>query len=299
MRERPLLAAGLAFVLVSFALNSVMTRFVVAEGLLDPGLATVVRFEAGALSLAALLAARGRTRDVVPARANLAPAFWLGAYAMLISYGYLHIGAAAGTFVFYACVLLTMTLAGALWEGQKPAPRAALGGLVALGGVGVLAFGRVEGATLLGVILLAGTGVSWGAYSVLGRRSPHPLAFTASNFAALAVALLVVGAVLVATRAPWTPLGLGVAFFMGAVTTALSYAVWYWALAQVGRVHGATYQLAIPVLTAALGVAVLGEAFTERLALAAALVLLGMGLVARAPATQALAAGATQVERQS
>jgi drug/metabolite transporter (DMT)-like permease len=278
------LAPALGFVLLSFALNSVMTRVLVAQGLLDPGLTTAVRFLAGTLSLAVLLGLRGRVRDLRPRRANLAPAFWLGAYAVLISYGYQHIGAAAGTFVFYALVLLTMALGGALLEGQRVAPRAALGGLLGLAGVGVLALGRVEGATPLGVLLLAGTGLSWGAYSLLGRRrAEDPLGFTASNFAALAPAMVGLAA-LVALAGPFavSVQGLALAAFMGAVTTALSYAVWYWALRHLARTQAGIAQLGIPVLTAILGVAALGEPFSERLALAGALVLGGMALAAGA-----------------
>lgn len=279
---RALLAAGLAFVLVSFALNSVQTRLLVAQGLLDPGLATAVRFLAGALSLALVLAWRGRLREARPTRASVAPAFWLGAYALLISYGYVFIGAAAGTFAFYACVLVTMTAWGWRVERQAPPRLAALGALVALAGVGVLALARVEGASPLGVALLAGTGVSWGLYSVLGRRSAEPLVFTAANFFALAAALVPFTLALLLTAPVATPQGLALAAFMGAVTTALSYGVWYWALGRIGRVQGATYQLAIPVLTALLGVALLGEVLSERLALAGGLVLVGMALAARA-----------------
>ncbi|HEV8359671.1 MAG TPA: DMT family transporter [Candidatus Thermoplasmatota archaeon] len=282
MQDRaPLLAAGLGFVLVSFALNSVATRFVVAAHLLDPGLTTAVRFLAGAGALLALLAAQGRVRDARPTRASLAPAFWLGAYAVLISYGYAHITAAAGTFAFYACVLLTMALYGWGAEGQRPPPRALAGGLLALGGVGVLALGRVEGTTPLGVALLAGTGISWGLYSVLGRRSAQPLAFTSANFVALGLALLLpTAAALAGVAGPLavTAQGLLVAALMGAVTTALSYAVWYWALPRLTRAQAGTYQLAIPVLTALLGVALLQEPIGPPLALAAALVVGGMAL---------------------
>lgn len=277
----PLLAAGLAFVLACFALNSIMTRWLVAGGHLDPALATIVRFLAGAGMLALLLAARGRARDALPGRASLLPALALGAYAVLISYGYLHIGAAAGTFVFYACVLATLTLVGAV-ESGRPSPMALGGGLLALAGVGVLALGRVEGTTPLGVLLLAGTGISWGAYSALGRRSPDALAFTSANFVALAAPLAVWLAAVPLAYAPLvTPQGLAVAAFMGAVTTALSYAVWYWALARITRPQAGTYQLAIPVLTALLAVALLGEVFSERLLVAGGLVLAGMAVVAR------------------
>jgi drug/metabolite transporter (DMT)-like permease len=272
------LPLGLGFVLTSFALNSVMTRAIVGAGWLDPGLTTAARFLAGALMLAVLLALRGAARDARPGRANVLPAAALGSYALLISYGYQHIGAAAGTFVFYACVLATMTLGA--WRAARPAARALAGSALALGGVGLLALGRVEGATALGVLLLAGTGASWGAYSLFAGRGAQPLRSTAQNFAVLALPLAAFAALLLALHAPWTPRGIALAALMGAVTTALSYAVWSWALARIPPGAGGTYQLAIPVLTALLGVAVLGEALTAQLLAAGALVLAGMALVA-------------------
>ena len=56
--------------------------------------------------LAAVALARGE-RTLVR-RAHLVPALWLGVYAVCISYGYLFIGAAPGTVVFYCAVLVTL-----------------------------------------------------------------------------------------------------------------------------------------------------------------------------------------------
>lgn len=278
---RPLLVAGVAFVLVSFALNSAITRWIVSGGRLDPGLTTMVRFLAGAVVLAVLVAVRGDRGALVPGRGNLVPVFWLAAYAFLISYGYQHIGAAAGTFVFYALVLLTMTIGGAVIGRKLPAPRAALGGAVALVGLGFLTFARVEQVTLLGIVLLAGTGASWGAYSLLGKRRSDPLRFTTENFVLLGV-LLVVPTVLLWSGAfgpvAVTGPGFAAAALMGSLTTALSYAVWYWALQRLDAAQAGTYQLAIPVLTALLGVGWLGEMLTWRLAVAGVLILMGMGM---------------------
>lgn len=274
------LIAGVLFVLVSFALNSAVTRWIVAGGRLDPGLTTSVRFIAGAVVLALLLAVRRRPQDLVPRRSNLLAVFWLAAYAFAISYGYGFIGAAAGTFVFYACVLLTMTLAGALMQKSPPPGRAILGGLVALSGLALLTVGDAGDVTLLGIVLLATTGASWGAYSLLGKRRPDPLHFTAQNFVLLALVLGVFAAVLLAAAsAPVITIeGIIAAAVMGGITTALSYAVWYWALQSLDATQAGTYQLAIPVLAATLGVVWLDEALTLQLVLAGVLVLLGMGL---------------------
>ena len=138
----------LVFVLVSFAANSLITRHVVAEDLLDAGLLSAVRFVSGAVTLVGLtLVLRER---VVVGRANLLPAFWLGVYAVCISYGYRHIGAAPGTFVFYATVLLTLVGWDVL-HGDPIPPRRAVGAVISLAGIGVLAGGSMSTVTVTGV----------------------------------------------------------------------------------------------------------------------------------------------------
>jgi drug/metabolite transporter (DMT)-like permease len=280
---RIVIGGAILVVLVSFALNSVITRYIVSRHLLDPGLATAVRFVAGTFALGILFAVQGRFPQLRPTRSNLVPAACLGAYALLISYGYAYITADAGTFVFYACVLLTMALAAYAATRERPRAVVALGALLAVGGVALLAAGHVAGTTPLGVVLLAGTGVSWGAYSHLGRGRPDALGFTARNFVTLACAIVpVAGAALlfVGSRLTISMEGVAYAAVMGAGTTALSYAVWYWVLRRITGAQAGTYQLAIPVLASALGVRLLDEPWTDTLGLAAALVLAGMALAA-------------------
>ncbi|MGQ0534557.1 MAG: EamA family transporter [Methanobacteriota archaeon] len=280
-RVEPRLALGVAFVVASFAANSLMTRYVVDRHLLDPGLTTTVRFLAGAASLGLLLAATGGLRAARPRAGHIVPASFLGAYAFAISYGYLYIGAAAGTLVFYASVLATMAVGGAIRDRRAPRRPDVVGGLIALSGVAVLAFGRVEGTTLLGVALLAVTGASWGAYSLEGRGRPAPLVFTAANFFALALVLVPTLPLFAVRSGAVTAEGLLVALAMGAITTALSYAVWYWALGRITAMQGATFQLAIPILTALGGVVLLREPWGPRLFVAGAFVLAGIALSTR------------------
>ena len=156
----PRTAALLTFVLVAFAANSLVTRYVVANHLLDAYLLTVVRFVAGAVALLALNFARRERPSLT--RANLWPALWLGVYAVCISFGYQHIGAAAGTFVFYATVLAGLVAHDL--ATRTPVPRArGVGAVVSLAGVGVLTAPGAGDVTALGVLLLAVTGAAWGS----------------------------------------------------------------------------------------------------------------------------------------
>jgi drug/metabolite transporter (DMT)-like permease len=63
--------------------------------------------------------------------------------------------------------------------------------------------------------------------------------------------------------------------------------LWAHVLPALTPIEAGTFQLLVPVLTALIGIAALGEPFSVRLALAGALVLAGMWLTARAGARQA------------
>ena len=283
MRGGPLLGL-LPFVLISFAANSLITRHVVGQDLLDAGLLTGVRFLSGAVALCLLAASRRERLELT--RRNALPALWLGIYAVCISYGYAHIGAAAGTFVFYAAVLLTL-VAHDRRRGTALPPRRLAGALIALAGIGVLASGSVATATPLGIVLLAATGIAWGLYTAAGRGPGDPRVFTTGNFALLALVLLLPTGGLLAAGVTVTAAGLGWGVVMGAGTTAFAYVAWYACQRLLTGSQAGLVQLAIPVLTTAGAVALLGEPLTARLVVAAVLVGSGMWLGRAVPVTPA------------
>jgi drug/metabolite transporter (DMT)-like permease len=272
-RTRQQTAVLLSFVLVSFAANSLVTRYVVGNRLLDAYLLTVVRFVAGAVALLVLTLGRGDRPSLT--RANLWPAFWLGVYAVCISFGYEHIGAAAGTFVFYATVLAGLVAYDVVWRTPVPRVRV-VGALVSLTGVGVLTAPAAGDVTPLGVLLLAVTGAAWALYTAAGRTVTDPQTATTGNFTVLAVALMVPVGVTVSGGPAVTTTGLVLAALMGSVTTALSYVAWYACQRRMSATTAGTVQTIIPILTAAAATVLLGERLTVVLVLAALLVFAGL-----------------------
>src|SRR5436309_12124753 len=107
------LALTVASIMLAFAGNSIITRYLIVGGLASPLLLTIVRFVSG---FATLLLLRTTFHSSFPAafrgRSDVIGAIFLGVYAFCISFGYQFIFAAAGTLVFYAFVILTMALFG-------------------------------------------------------------------------------------------------------------------------------------------------------------------------------------------
>jgi drug/metabolite transporter (DMT)-like permease len=273
--KKPLILGFVLVVMACFAANSVATRYLVSSGLLDPAGVTIARFVAGAVMLAFILTMQGRAREAWPQLSDLPLIFFLGSYALAIAYGYRYITAAAGTFVFYALVIGTMAAGGG-----RPTPRAIAGASIALAGVAVLAFGQVEGTTPLGVLLLSLTGATWGAYSLGLRKRGTPLVANARAFVGVALLLPLLGWMERDTLV-WSRAGLAIGLGMGAITTALAYALWARVLPLLTPIEAGTFQLLVPVLTATAGIAMLDEPFTPHLGVAGALVLIGMKLTAQ------------------
>ena len=270
--------------MLCFAGNSVITRHLIVGGLASPYVLTTVRFASGfAMLLLVRTAVPGARTLRVGSRRELLGGAFLGAYAFSISFGYAFIPAAAGTLVFYAFVVLTMALFGYAHDGDRPTPRAVAGQALAVLGVGIITFGGIRDVTLPGVALMAVTGMSWGLYSVHGRSARDSQEYTFSTFLVVGAFALAGFPILWATApsalsiAPtWD--GLGLALFMGMVSTALSYILWNRTLRRITASQGGVVQLTVPVLASAMGILLLGEHLTATLVLGAAGVLAGIYL---------------------
>ncbi len=128
-----------------------------------------------------------------------------------------------------------------------------------------------------GAVLMIAAGVAWGAYSLRGRGATRPLAATAANFAR-AVPLACMLSAALARSAHVDLRGAVLAAASGALTSGVGYSLWYAALAGLTATQAAIVQLSVPVLAAAGGVALLGEALTPRLGACGAIILGGVAL---------------------
>jgi drug/metabolite transporter (DMT)-like permease len=120
-------------------------------------------------------------------------------------------------------------------------------------------------------------GVSWGVYSLRGRRGSDPLAETAGNFVR-AVPLAIVVSAVAASHAEASAQGVLLAVLSGALASGVGYVAWYAALTGLTSAQAASVQLAVPILAAAGGVIFLSEPVTVRLLLSAFLILGGVAL---------------------
>lgn len=146
--------------------------------------------------------------------------------------------------------------------------------------VALLTFPGLSSPPPLAAASMIAAGSAWGIYSLRGRGTPDPLAATSSNFArAVPFALLISGiSYAVSGPAHLSTKGALCAIASGAVASGIGYSIWYAASRGLTATRAGIVQLAVPVLTAASGVVILGEHVTTRLALASAAILGGIAI---------------------
>ncbi len=272
-RGRLATASLAALALVAFAANSILCRAALGGGAVDAASFALIRLAAGAAMLLALRAvSSGPAR---PARDRAQP-LELFIYAAAFAYAYRSLSAGTGALILFGCVQATMVV-GALRSGERFAPSELVGLMLALGGLAYLVAPGLAAPSLAGSALMGAAGVAWGVYSLRGRGTGDPLGVTTRNFVqATAPALLV--SLIALRHAHVTLHGAALAAASGAITSALGYVVWFAALRGMSAIQAAVVQLAVPVIAAAGGVALLSERITLRLVISAVLILGGIGL---------------------
>jgi drug/metabolite transporter (DMT)-like permease len=269
------LSGLVAVVLVAFAANSVLCRLALAEGATGPATFTALRLASGALALVGLLALRGRLAALGPAL-SLRMTGALFAYAAAFSFAYVALDAGIGALILFGAVQATM-FAGALIGGERPGPARWLGGLAALGGLAWLVQPGDAAPEPPAAALMALAGLAWGGYSLLGRGAAASAATVTGAFLLAAPAGLALW-LLLGLDEPAAAEGVALAAASGALASGGGYMLWYAVLPRLDASLAAVAQLLVPLIALAGGALFLGETLTPRFAVAALLILGGVGV---------------------
>ena len=257
--------------MLAFAANSLLCREALASDSISAGSFTLVRVAAGALVLALLSIENIRQR-------HMAGSWWgaaaLMGYAAAFSFAYNSLSAGTGALILFGAVQATMIGYG-LCSGERLNTGQLVGVVAACGGLVWLLLPGVQSPSLAGAALMAGAGICWGVYSLLGRGTQSPTAATAGNFIRalpIAVALFL----LTAQSEHTTSIGFVYAAASGALASGMGYALWYLVLPSLSATTAAMVQLSVPVIAASGGMVLLGEEVTARFVFAGITVLGGI-----------------------
>ena len=256
-----------------------------APQLIDPVVFTVIRLGSGVAILVPLSALMSEPRPEGRSSGSWRSGLALFIYAMAFSMAYVSLETGVGALILFGSVQATM-IGAALWQGERPRRREWIGLVVAMAGLVYLVLPGMTAPDPLGALLMIASGVGWGVYSLRGKGSSAPVAATAGNFAralALAIAMAIATLFISWDELHTSTRGDTLAVISGSVTSGLGYVIWYIALRGLTATRAAIVQLAVPVIAAAGGIIVLGEAPSARLAVSSMMILGGVGgaIVAR------------------
>ena len=252
---------------------------------IDPASFTSIRLASGAAAL--LLLARVTRRRGPSPSPPWRSAVALFAYALSFSFAYQILETGTGALVLFGSVQATM-LGSALITGERPRRQEWVGLVLAAVGLVYLVLPGLTAPPLLGTALMTLSGISWGCYSLWGRRVTDPIGATALNFRrglplAIVVSLATIGRVTISVA------GTTLAVLSGALASGLGYVIWYYALPSLTATRAATVQLAVPIVAAVAGVVLLSEVVSLRLLISGILILGGVSLASmsnRTPVTR-------------
>jgi drug/metabolite transporter (DMT)-like permease len=260
--------------LLAFAGNSVLARLALIDGAIGVGLFTTLRIVSGAIVLLILVGSRRAAQE----------GSWSGAasllgYAGLFSIAYLNLSTGMGALILFASVQITM-IGWGIARGERLGVIQILGVVLAAAGLVWLLAPGLERPHPVAAIVMIGSGVCWGIYSLLGRRGGNATHVTAGNFLRAATLILPIFVIwmVMAPSEPISAQGIGLAVASGALTSGLGYAVWYRALKGLSASRAGVVQLLVPPLAALGGILLLSEPLTARFLGASAIILLGIAL---------------------
>jgi len=192
--------------------------------------------------------------------------------------------------VLVATVPLWMIVFAWPVERQRVTARSAAGLAVGLGGVVILVGADLTGGRMSGVFIVIGASAAWGFGSVLSHRLPVP----ANAMLAAAIEMLAGGVVLLAvaaatgefSRVHWSSVPatswIALAYLIGPGSI-LAFTAYGYALSHLPVATVSTYAYVNPVVAVLAGIAFLGEQFSWREGLGAALVVASVVIILNRP----------------
>ena len=266
--------------MLAFAANSLLCRVALRDTTIDAASFTAIRLASGAAVLALIVRARhGRPMEA----GSWAAAACLFGYATFFSFAYRHLSAATGAILLFGAVQISM-LSWGFFTGERLRRLQVAGLLAAVGGLVYMLLPGLSAPPLLGAALMIASGISWAAYSLLGRGTKDPVKTTAGNF----LRTVPLAALLFLTQQAGTSVdhtGALYAVVSGAITSGLGYVLWYAALPALTATSAAVIQLSVPAIAALGGVVLLAEPLSSRLVIASATIMGGIALTILRPRT--------------
>ena len=252
-----------------------------------------VRIVLGALML--LLASIGREKGTVPS--DMASRWWIAgagmaAYQLTFFAAVRSTGVALGTVIALGSAPALTGAIGWMLTREKPSKRWAVATALAVIGVALLAGGS-DTVRITGVLLALGAGASYAAFAVASKELLSAGVSTEYAMARVfGLGAILLTPLLFFVDLSWlkTSAGINMAFWLAAVPTALAYLMYAAGLHHVKAHEASTLILAEPITATLLGALVLGERPSAIAWTGAAIIFIGLAILARQDQPESLPA---------
>lgn len=190
--------------------------------------------------------------------------------------------------LFFALAPLAMALLSFAFYGERFSPLAIVGIGIGFGGM-VFLYSPSGGQhlALWPTILGAFSSLAWALGSVLQRRSRASDVVQMSALQMLFAAMILLVMALVSrehlTPAAFTPVSVGALAYLIVFGSIVAFSAFLWLLNNVSTTLASTYSYVNPVVSLVIGIGFLHEGFSLRLGIGAAVILLGVAVMALAP----------------
>lgn len=262
--------------LIAFAANSVLCRLALGNGSIDAASFTVIRLLSGAVVLCVILSFQRNNQDAL-SKGSWMASFTLFLYAITFSYAYLSVDTGTGALILFGSVQITMIILSII-GGTRLHITEWFGVVIAITGFIYFILPNVSTPSMNGFILMTISGISWGVYTLIGRRSKNPLTDTTYNFVRT-IPFVVLLAVFTLDNMSYSNDGVILALLSGGITSGVGYTIWYIALNDLSSTQASVIQLSVPIIAAIGGVIFVSELITFRLIISAIIVLGGILMV--------------------
>jgi drug/metabolite transporter (DMT)-like permease len=261
-----------ALTMIAFAANSIFCRLALADTNNDPLSFTIIRLFSGAVICLPYFFKARRNIKLQFNFMSLLPALMLFSYALFFSLSYVQMTAGTGALIVFPAAQFTM-LGYSLYSGTRFQVLEKVGIFVALLGLIYLVLPGFDVPPVNASILMLFSGISWGAYSLLGKKVSNPSISTALNFVYTLPLVLILFLI---NGVHQTPMGILWAILSGALTSALGYLLWYIVIKDLKTSTAAVALLSAPAIAAFGGVIFLNENLSFRIIASSVLILGGL-----------------------
>lgn len=260
--------------LLFLSANSILARVAISTQNIDAFTFTFLRIFSGAILLLIIYFYKNKNLKL-NFKKNWLSSFMLFLYAICFSYSFINMYAGIGTLILFAVVQLSMILI-ALFYKEKLTSNKIFGVLIAFSGLVYLLYPKEDfSISFFHAFLMIIAGISWGVYSVIGKKSTNATYNTTDNFLKASIFTIIFG-VLFVDFFKVDLFTFFIAITSGMITSALGYLIWYEVLPKIEIFTASILQLLVPIIAIFLSLIILDEKVSFELIVSTFIILLGI-----------------------